>query len=62
MDSPAQTIVTTNERVTGPPGAEMLRLANINQQSEIEVLDLACGGGIISSELVDNPPSKSNAS
>jgi ubiquinone/menaquinone biosynthesis C-methylase UbiE len=54
MDSPAQAIVTTNERVTGPPGVQMLKLANINQQSEIEVLDLACGGGIISSELIDN--------
>ena len=54
MDSPAQAIVTTNERVTGPPGAQMLKLASINQQSEIEVLDLACGGGIISSELIDN--------
>ncbi|KAM0706945.1 hypothetical protein Q7P35_006276 [Cladosporium inversicolor] len=55
MSSPAQAIVTTNERVTGPPGTEMLKLANINQQHEIEVLDLACGGGIISSELIDNP-------
>ena len=54
MESPAQAIVTTNERVTGPPGVEMLKLANINQQNEIEVLDLACGGGIISSELIDN--------
>jgi ubiquinone/menaquinone biosynthesis C-methylase UbiE len=32
----------------------MLKLANINQHNEIEVLDLACGGGIISSELIDN--------
>ena len=53
MNSPAQAIVTTNERVTGPPGVEMLKLANINQQTELEVLDLACGGGIISSELID---------
>ncbi|GAB7330001.1 hypothetical protein MBLNU13_g01695t1 [Cladosporium sp. NU13] len=58
MDSPAQAIVTTNERVTGPPGVEMLRLADINQQSEIEVLDLACGGGIISGALIDNPSLK----
>lgn len=58
MNSPAQAIVITNERVTGPPGVEMLKLANINQQSEIEVLDLACGGGIISSELIDNPSLK----
>ena len=54
MASPAQTIVTTNERVTGPPGVEMLKQANISQKSEIEVLDLACGGGIISSELLDD--------
>jgi ubiquinone/menaquinone biosynthesis C-methylase UbiE len=58
MNSPAQAIVITNERVTGPPGVEMLKLANINQQSEIKVLDLACGGGIISSELIDNPSLK----
>jgi ubiquinone/menaquinone biosynthesis C-methylase UbiE len=54
MTSPAQTIVTTNERVTGPPGVEMLKQANNKQQSEIEVLDLACGGGIITSELLNN--------
>lgn len=54
MDSPAQAIVITNERVTGPPGVEMLKLANISQQTELEILDLACGGGIISSELADN--------
>jgi ubiquinone/menaquinone biosynthesis C-methylase UbiE len=54
MDSPAQAIVTTNERVTGPPGVEMLKLANIPQQTDLEILDLACGGGIISSELADN--------
>jgi ubiquinone/menaquinone biosynthesis C-methylase UbiE len=54
MDSPAQAIVTTNERVTGPPSVEMLKLANIIQQTELEILDLACGGGIISSKLADN--------
>ena len=58
MASPAQAIVTTNGRVTGPPGVEMLKLANINEQSEIEVLDLACGGGIMSSELINNPSLK----
>jgi ubiquinone/menaquinone biosynthesis C-methylase UbiE len=58
MNSPAQAIVTTNERVTGPPGVEMLKLANINQQTELEVLDLACGGGIISSDLISNPSLK----
>jgi ubiquinone/menaquinone biosynthesis C-methylase UbiE len=55
MQSPAQAIVTTNERVTGPPGVEMLKLANINQQTDLEILDLACGGGIISSELIATP-------
>jgi ubiquinone/menaquinone biosynthesis C-methylase UbiE len=54
MESPAQAIVTTNEHVTGLPGVEMLRLANITQQTDLEILDLACGGGIISSELVNN--------
>jgi ubiquinone/menaquinone biosynthesis C-methylase UbiE len=32
----------------------MLKLANIIQQTELEILDLACGGGIISSKLADN--------
>lgn len=54
MASPSQAIVTINERVTGPPGVEMLKRANISQQSKVEILDLACGGGIISSELLDN--------
>jgi ubiquinone/menaquinone biosynthesis C-methylase UbiE len=54
MASPAQKIVTINERVTGPPSVEMLRQANINKQSDLEVLDLACGGGILSSELLDD--------
>lgn len=60
MDSPNQSIVTTNERVTSPPGVEMLRLANVSQQSGLEILDLACGGGIISSELIDNSSLKIN--
>jgi ubiquinone/menaquinone biosynthesis C-methylase UbiE len=54
MTSPSQATVTINERVTGPPGAEMLRQANISQKSNVEVLDLACGGGIISSSLLDD--------
>jgi len=58
MQSPAQAIVTTNERVTGPPGVEMLKLANITQQTDLEILDLACGGGIISSELIATPSLK----
>lgn len=54
MNSPNQSIVATNERVTGPPGVEMLKQANINQQDDLEILDLACGGAIISSELLSN--------
>jgi ubiquinone/menaquinone biosynthesis C-methylase UbiE len=54
MASPSQAIVTINEHVTGPPGVEMLKQANINSKSSVEVLDLACGGGIISSSLLDN--------
>jgi ubiquinone/menaquinone biosynthesis C-methylase UbiE len=54
MASPSQAIVTINERVTGPPGVEMLRQANINSRSSVVVLDLACGGGIISSSLLDS--------
>jgi ubiquinone/menaquinone biosynthesis C-methylase UbiE len=54
MASPSQEIVTTNELVTGPPGLEMLRLSNIFQQTPIEALDLGCGGGIITSQLLES--------
>jgi ubiquinone/menaquinone biosynthesis C-methylase UbiE len=54
MASPSQAIVGINERVTGPPGVEMLNQANIHQKNNVEVLDLACGGGIISSSLLDS--------
>jgi ubiquinone/menaquinone biosynthesis C-methylase UbiE len=54
MSSPSQEIVTTNERVTGPPGMEMLRLSNISQHPSIEALDLGCGGGIITSQLLES--------
>ena len=54
MASPSQEVVTTNERVTGPPGFEMLRLSNIAQQPSIEALDLGCGGGIITSQLLES--------
>jgi ubiquinone/menaquinone biosynthesis C-methylase UbiE len=54
MASPSQEIVTTNELVTGPPGLEMLRLSNLSQHPSIEALDLGCGGGIITSQLIDS--------
>lgn len=47
-------VVATNEKVTGPPGAEMLRRSGITSAdfSELHVLDNACGGGILTSELL----------
>jgi SAM-dependent methyltransferase len=54
MASPSQEIVTTNERVTGPPGMEMIRLSNLPQHPSIEALDLGCGGGIITSQLLES--------
>jgi ubiquinone/menaquinone biosynthesis C-methylase UbiE len=54
MSSSFQEIVTTNERVTGPPGMEMLRLSNLSQHPSIEALDLGCGGGIITSQLLNS--------
>ena len=54
MASPSQEIVTTNELVTGPPGIEMLRLFNIAEQTSVEALDLGCGGGIITSKLLES--------
>lgn len=53
MASPSQEIVTTNELVTGPPGIEMLRLSNITEQTSVEALDLGCGGGIITTKLLE---------
>lgn len=53
MASPSTEIVTTNERVTGPPAVEMLRLSNLVQQADVEALDLGCGGGIIASKLIE---------
>jgi ubiquinone/menaquinone biosynthesis C-methylase UbiE len=55
MASPQQEIVTINERVTGPPGKEMLRLSNLAQKYPVEALDLGCGGGIITSKLLESP-------
>jgi ubiquinone/menaquinone biosynthesis C-methylase UbiE len=54
MASPSQETVRTNELVTGPPGLEMLRLSNLAQTPSIEALDLGCGGGIITSQLLES--------
>ncbi|KAK3708881.1 hypothetical protein LTR37_011211 [Vermiconidia calcicola] len=51
----AQRIVATNEKVTGPPAAEMLRQSGIDQtpsSESLELMDNACGGGILTSEFV----------
>lgn len=52
MSSPTDKIVITNERVTGPPGTEMLRLSGLAQESKAEILDIACGGGILTNEVL----------
>lgn len=52
MASQADKTIWTNERVTGPPGVEMLRLSGLDQESSAEILDLACGGGIITNEVL----------
>ena len=45
-------IVATNEKVTGPPAAEMLRLALDGPPNNVELVDLACGGGILTAEAM----------
>ena len=48
-------IVATNELVTGPPAAEMLRRSGLPWSSEVdplEIMDSACGGGIVTAELL----------
>ncbi|KAK5122398.1 hypothetical protein LTR85_003982 [Meristemomyces frigidus] len=51
---PAPRVVTANEKVTGPPAAEMLRRSGIasSRTEGIRLLDNACGGGILMSELL----------
>ncbi|KAK3073846.1 hypothetical protein LTR53_004201 [Teratosphaeriaceae sp. CCFEE 6253] len=50
---PNQRIVVTNEKVTGPAAAELLRRSKIIQScnGSLEVLDNATGGGILLAEL-----------
>ena len=51
----AARIVATNEKITGPPGAEMLRRSEITNESKsepLEIIDNACGGGILTSEVL----------
>jgi ubiquinone/menaquinone biosynthesis C-methylase UbiE len=48
-------IIATNELVTGPPVAEMLRRSGLPGSSEAEalqIMDNACGGGIVTAELL----------
>ena len=47
-----QRIIATNELVTGPPAVEMLRLTLKDPPSSLEVMDNACGGGILTAELL----------
>nr|OQO26240.1 hypothetical protein B0A51_07246 [Rachicladosporium sp. CCFEE 5018] len=49
----AQRVALISENVTGPPGAEMLRLSNIASSEEVTVLDNASGAGILVSHLID---------
>lgn len=49
---PAQRVALINEKVTGPPSAEMLRLSEIQTESEVEVLDNATGAGILTDNLL----------
>ena len=48
-------IISTNELVTGPPAVEMLRKSGLpgsTKSGPLEVLDNACGGGIVTAELI----------
>ena len=51
---PAPRVVVTNEKVTGPPAAEMLRRSGIATSDKIgiSILDNACGGGILTAEAL----------
>ena len=48
----AQRVAITNEKVTGPPAAEMLRLSDIAEAKTVEVLDNASGAGILVDHLL----------
>lgn len=47
----AQRIIATNELVTGPPAAEMLRRSLKDVSNPLEVMDNACGGGVVTADL-----------
>lgn len=52
---PLLRIIATNEKVTGPPVAEMLRRSGLpgsGESSTLEVMDNACGGGIVTAEVL----------
>lgn len=53
-------VVAINEKVTGPAGKEMLRRSGLTTHSSnaegLEILDNACGGGIMASELLSLSP------
>jgi len=49
----APRVVATNEKVTGPPAAELLRRSGLTfkNQNEITVLDNATAGGVLVAEI-----------
>jgi len=47
-----QRVALTNEKVTGPPSAELLRLSDILSHGEVEVLDNATGAGILTDNVL----------
>ncbi|OQO10521.1 hypothetical protein B0A48_03818 [Cryoendolithus antarcticus] len=49
----AQRVALISENVTGPPGAEMLRLSDIASCEQVSILDNASGAGILVSHLID---------
>ena len=46
-------IIATNEKITGPPGVAMLQNSLFATSETIEVMDNACGGGILTAELLN---------
>ena len=48
----SQRVALTNEKVTGPPSQELLRLSGIANQEDVEVLDNATGAGILTDNLL----------
>lgn len=48
----ASRIIATNELVTGPAAAEMLRRSLRDISAPLEALDNACGGGVLTAELL----------